>query len=432
MLKITKLVVILTCSVFFISNHALANSAADSLIGTVEPGGNSIDVDMAINEPHEYAWKLFFYLNRQAKSGTAGMPDPSKNGLKEYDDNLPVVWETWANATGSLFLGPNEPNRSEVFLEKGAKPSKWAELPRKSSQNKTLEINTTTLVPELQRNIMSLSRDVSKSSIFHPLFDPGAMDEREFEVRMNKSTFNTVRNENLYSVEGLQDKLKEAKKTGNRDIIQFNKESKEVKAKWIKLTTDAQKARYHWRSVEINNPDGTKITEIWGLSGFHIITKDLPNWFWTDFEHVDQEEVANNEGRPSVDPTTRGSNAPSGSNGIRQETKGTKWQNYRLRGVQLMFTDKFGKPTRLANTLIEPISSGPSSCITCHANATIGEAINHTRRSIPLQVGTLPIQFVDGLPKPDAYFGVNKELKYIQTDFLWSLPFRARSTKSDD
>lgn len=387
-----------------------------------EPGGTPEDVHMAVNEPFDYAWKLFFFLNRQAKPGKAGVADPAKATLRDYDPDTPVVWETWANATGGLFLREGEPNRSEVYRANGEQPVPWDELPRGETQPKTLEPNLTNVVARIQERLL----DTTEERV-QPLFDPAVRDDFEFEVRLNRSTYDTIRDQGLYSVEGLEEQFQIAQQTGNRDVIQFDLDSKEIKAKWVRIE-ETDKPRYHWRTNTITHPDGTTTTELWGLSGLHIITRDLPNWFWTDFEHVDQEPQAIAEGRPSVDPTTRGPNAPHGTNGVRNEMVGTKWEHYRLRGAQINFVDKFGKPTQLANTLIEPIESGPSSCITCHAKATvglIGGIGGSTNPSAPFNARCLPPDFTDGLPDPDA-FESNGQLHFIQTDFLWSMAFRAR------
>jgi hypothetical protein len=254
---------------------------------------------------------------------------------------------------------------------------------------------------------------------------PGVTRPGEFEVRMNKSTFETIRKNKLYSVEGLIAAFERAQASKNPRAISFDLESKEVKAKWIKLTNEADKQRYHWRNIEVVNEAGDKVREVWGLSGFHIVTKDLPMWFWTDFEHVDQEPQAIREGRPSIDPTTRGPSAPMGKDGVRNETKDSKWQYYRLRGVQLTFTDQFGKEIELANTLIEPISKGKSSCMTCHAYATISNLTANKPPDDPLLIQSLPPAFTWGLPIPAAY-EQDGVMRFLQTDFLWSMAFRAR------
>jgi hypothetical protein len=177
--------------------------------------------------------------------------------------------------------------------------------------------------------------------------------------------------------------------------------------------------------VQVTTASGATETQVLGLAALHIITKDLPNWFWTDFSHVDQEAQATQSGRPFVDPTTRGPNAAHGSNGVRAETMGSKWSNYRLSGTQIDFVDRTGNPTRLANELIEPIGSGPSSCMTCHAKATVGGI---TRTTPPLGVKAILPTFTDGVPVPSAYRDAQGRLQFVQTDFLWSMAFRAHST----
>ncbi|MDP9098299.1 MAG: hypothetical protein M3N48_04805 [Verrucomicrobiota bacterium] len=394
-----------------------------------EPGGNPADAGMAINQPFEYAWRLFFFLNHQAKSGTAGEPDESKETFRNYDDDKPVVWETWAAATGGLALGPNEPNRSEVYKAKGAKPGEWSQLPRQSAQPKVLEPTLTTIESALKNAVMPREVGVLRNAPgINPFFIVPTALGKDDEIRLNKATYDHIRDNYLYSAEGLKAAYQKAVASGNRDLITFPPTSKEVKARWIKIKP-TDKPRYHWRSIEVTDSTGAKTTEVWGLSGFHILTKDLPNWFWTDFQHVDDEPQAIAEGRPSVDPTTReqfGQKAPSGENGVRNETKGSKWEYYRLRGTQVDFTDKFGKPTQLANTRIEPSGEGASSCITCHAKATTSAVIRPNTRP-PFVVQTLPVVFVDGLPDPRQFLLPNGKPQFVQTDFLWSMPFRAHS-----
>jgi plastocyanin len=395
-----------------------------------EPGGTPQDVHMAVNQPFEYAWRLFFFVSRQAKPGTAGEVDETKPTIRDYDPDKPVVWETWANATGGLFLRSGETNTSEVYKDGGVDPGPWERLPRSTLVAKRLDPNTTTLLANARRGLLQFGLSDPSRGPISVLSHPSVTDPREFEVRMNRSTYETIRKGRLYSVEGLAAKFEEAKRSNNIKIVQFELESKEVKAKWVKLTNEADKQRYHWRTIDTRQPDGTTKPEVWGLSGLHIITKDVPDWFWTDFEHVNQEPAALAEGRPSVDPTTRGPNAPSGSNGVRRETVGSKWEHYRLRGVQLHFFDQFGNATELSNTLIEPLKSGPSSCITCHAKAAVSNRVNHTTAGFPFMIDALNADFVAGAPDPKLYRKDGKpdgEILYVPTDFLWSMAFRARN-----
>ena len=422
---------ILSLYFFGLNSPALAQTST-------EPGGTPADTALAIQNPDEYAWRLFFFLSRQALPGKAGVPDPGKPGLAQYDPDRDVVWETWALETGGLpgFLGPGEKNHSEVFLDKGQRPVAWDSLQRKNPI-KTLDVNLTELTSSLKAKLFT-SEGAFKPFITFP---------RDFEVRMNESTFNTVRDQGLYSVEGLEAKYKQAQQIYTADIsakkdpvtirreadvIKFETMSKEVKAKWVKLdaTDEKQKARYHWRTVEEGNANGSITKEVWGLAGLHILTKDLPNWFWADFEQVDWEDKqpsGSPDPRVSVDSTTRGPNAPAGKDGIRNETVGTKWQYYRLRGTQTNFVDREGNHLEVSNTLIEPVNFGPSSCMTCHARASVGlrDDVNQ-KVSPPLAVKSVGPAFVSGPPDPTSYINGDK-LLFIQTDFLWSMPFRAHS-----
>src|SRR6185436_9137713 len=78
--------------------------------------------------------------------------------------------------------------------------------------------------------------------------------------------------------------------SGPNLLIAFGQGAKEVKARWRRLKSESDKARYHWRSIPMRQPDGSTVNEAWGLVALHIITRDLPNWFWSDFGHIDAEQ----------------------------------------------------------------------------------------------------------------------------------------------
>jgi hypothetical protein len=283
------------------------------------------------------------------------------------------------------------------------------------------------------------------------------------EVRMNKSTFDTIRTNRLYSVEGIEAAALKARAAGTTTIVQFDAASKEVKAQWVLLPgcepdkPCANKERYHWRTII--NPTTHK-GEVWGLAALHVITKDLPNWFWADFGHIDCETGADacaprsaDSDNPMRDSTTRGPGGkgpgPSGSNGIRTETLQTKWANYRLRGTQIEFVTGEGRPTILSNPVIES-DFQKSSCMTCHSFATVG-----VRGTVPDSGSSFPffanfdfVRNIGSSPTPDIDIGTPNCLKffnqtsgacatadggppplYFQTDFIWSMPFRAFSEK---
>ncbi len=145
------------------------------------------------------------------------------------------------------------------------------------------------------------------------------------ETRMNRSTYDFIRRECLWSKEGMQrygasiSRWQEAKNRFSSRII-------EVKAAWLdfeeqKIPADKQSTYY---TAEYQ---GKK----YGLTTLHIITKDIPNWFWATFHHVDQPnnpfEIPGDDksGRPKI-------------------LVGTVWQNYVLGGTQIEFESSIGLP----------------------------------------------------------------------------------------
>jgi hypothetical protein len=358
-----------------------------------EPGGTLEAAGMAARHPDEYAWRLFLFINRQAVPGVAGVADPRMPSVRDYEDDKDVVWETWALASA------DRTPAGEVYLAKGAKPVPWDKLNRAKAALKVLDHTFT----DIRQRLSNLSIEMQRSgkpipffSLTEPLLD---------EIRMNRSTFDTIRDNELYNREGLAAAFQKARAAHDRDHIQFRPAAKLVKARW-KAIEDFEKPRHHWRVI-----DG----KAYGLRAFHVITKDLPLWFWCDFIHADLEP--NEPADSAHDTTTRGPGAPHGKDGVRTETVGSKWQYYRLKGSQIGFVDARGNPTVLGNMLIESGSAATSSCISCHARAGIGK----DGQQLPVPDFTLD------LPKPKD-FG-DPEMVGLQTDFLWSIPMRAHSIK---
>ncbi len=154
------------------------------------------------------------------------------------------------------------------------------------------------------------------------------------------------------------------------------------------------------------------------MTSLHITTKDLPNWFWATFEHED------NPGLEAVVPS-------KDEYGLPNSLKGTKWENYVLRGSQVDFVDSFGQKTILANSQIERGFQRSSSCITCHARATIGER-PRKRQGESLGINRLSVFEGDdgsvGSPEPSWFVDTDRvpaAQEYVQMDFVWSL-FRAQ------
>lgn len=184
------------------------------------------------------------------------------------------------------------------------------------------------------------------------------------------------------------------------------------------ITYDVHKDKKTGEQVEKHcNLEGTHY-----LMAFHVSSKDIPNWVWTTFEHVDMPgrcdiigcndsygyrnpgklpgSVADNY----IEPHTHsdGLNSPSvvfdrdkkyapepiraGLKAVLDELKigvlparGEKeprpqdlaWRNYRLKGSQVNFVDTTGRSTLLGNSITEAGFMDGSSCMTCHARAGI-------------------------------------------------------------
>jgi hypothetical protein len=387
------------------------------------PGGTPEDADLAINHPDDYAWKLFLGINRQAAAGKPGEPDPGKT-ITQYDDDKPVVWESWALASGGRNGGaiinpdalPNEPhpNYSEVFLNDGAQPLAWGLWPRAPETKRFERLPAEQL--DAVRQSLRLESITPSAALqrLRPTFVPVLAQAEGDEVRMNRATYEFVRDKSLYSVEGLEAQFKA--EVGGQPPLSFPVASQEIKAQWRKIT-DADKPRYHWRSL--SDPSGTII---YGLVALHIISKDLPQWFWSDFVHKDFDGSSE---AAAVDSSAKN------ADGSHVGTENSKWAQYRLRGSQTSFTDSLGRSTIVANPLIEGGFQQTSSCITCHSRATVGlraaETPTRFRRltTFPLS-GLARPQAVGAIGTPDFrwYLDANGAVQYVQTDFLWSLPFR--------
>jgi hypothetical protein len=216
------------------------------------------------------------------------------------------------------------------------------------------------------------------------------------------------------------------------------------------------------------------------LVAIHFSSKDIPNWVWTTFEHVnnpgrcDYTGCNDSYGYATPDPISSdqesnytaphvkcddlllgswiydlGKSYPGGARspgltsvftalgiGIGPSAAPTAdgslvpapadpgWLSYRLKGSQTEFTDATGQPTRLGNSVTEGGFVNTSSCMTCHSRAGTS-----ARGSLPPALGvfinetseTGYLQSARGAPVPD-WFRASKQppaLAVLQTDFVW-------------
>jgi hypothetical protein len=321
-------------------------------------------------------------------------------------------------------------------------------------------------------------------------------------VFRNRSLFNYVFQNELYNQEGILrvvQKNDENIKTGapyrvSNDTgvfseIIFPSDAVMIKSNWLsKQRADEMGLKddpahpYIKMSVTsaVTDNNGTILQpgEHW-LVAFHISSKDIPNWVWASFEHVNNpgrcdytgcndsfgydstdavpagqarnytrpHQVCDNLPLPSRTLDLGKSYAPGTRRavlenifkdlGIGTKDNGTLipafsdrgWLSYQLKGSQVEFTDSMGRPTHLGNSVTEAGFVSTSSCMTCHARASAASdgATPAALRLPALGVfvnemsdsGYLPSAF--GIPVPD-WFNRNAQppsLQALQTDFVW-------------
>lgn len=383
---------------------------ATTASSAAEPGGTKAWAACAQNDPDEYAWRLFFYLNQQADAKTRGLPDRSRAGFGDAQDDTPVVWETWALSSGKY---------GEVFRPGEGDPGEWSGLPPVGP--KILFHGFKSDLPD-RDGVAPDGRD-------NPLFPAE-------ESRMNRSTFDTIHQGKLYNIALYQAAVQKARSQLRASVVTFEPQSKEIKARWVHLCDQKDEAtppcvelkkRYYWRRVQ-------RLTqfEVMGLGALHVISKDLPNWVWMDFGHVDCEHVAGEkpancrEAGPSDLPLRDSTTAST--HGIRRETVGTKWEYYRLRGTQI----DFNSPSLLWNPILEKNMPRGKSCITCHFYASVDDA------AVPIEtIGGIGVPESSALYDcdvkdlslrcPDGKVGQEfRKLMHFQTDFVWAIKEHAK------
>ncbi|GLQ82765.1 hypothetical protein GCM10007881_62880 [Mesorhizobium huakuii] len=207
------------------------------------------------------------------------------------------------------------------------------------------------------------------------------------EVRRNWASFQYIVSNGLDSRSGLKRAFASNFKVDlPSDAIEFKGDWASVDdvAKWLSIDRGKVEDNYYINTVY----DGKSKVEF-ALLSFHISTKQIKNWVWSDFEG------SLNPGRCDVigcrdsfgaeKPLVVPNKAPWQSYGGCEKTKpvlamfensgiGAVWQRYCLKGTQVTFTDDSGNPTLLGNSVIEPLDAAVpmnrSSCISCHGYAS--------------------------------------------------------------
>ena len=225
------------------------------------------------------------------------------------------------------------------------------------------------LLDGLGPEVKSANTESANTGLEKVLSKAPVLNDNGQESKINQPGFEFIVREGLYSLDGQEN----FRKTGRK--VEFPVGTINVKAAWRQFTPEEIKAgkpaRYY--TTEQNG-------EVWGLTGFHMTTKDIPNWLWATFEHVDNPppEI------PDLDryteflyprdphPSPIVYSVEQRLRKVPEPLRNTYWQNYVLRGTQVDFVDSMGNSTLLANTQFENGMQLTASCIGCHSRSTIG------------------------------------------------------------
>jgi hypothetical protein len=162
---------------------------------------------------------------------------------------------------------------------------------------------------------------------------------------------------------------------------------------WLGVDLDTVRKHYYTSTSTIKGVN----TEI-ALLAFHITTKQVKNWVWSDFEGAMNlgrcDVIGCHDSFGAMNSDVYPNEKPYQSYGDCAKTPALKamlssagidavWSNYCLKGTQVTFLDVNGAPILLGNSVIEPLTAGApiarSSCVTCHAYASFGADGNPTK-----------------------------------------------------
>ncbi len=355
----------------------------------------------------------------------------------------------------------------------------------------------------LESNPPAVAQDPHHTSLVPPDdSDPGRVIRQEMAelVFRNEPMFDYIFDNNIYHTDGLaevfarsqanlSDRAPYQQRNAPADLVKidFPVEAIMVKSNWLHeeraaelgLTDDPDNP-YITMEIESAVTDNNETIFEPGLHylvAVHISSKDIPDWVWATFEHVNNpgrcditgcndsfgyfapDEVAGDQYRNFTAPNTRsddllipstifdlGKQYPGGVRSPELSTIfedleiGTTeqeedalpspadigWLSYRLKGSQTNFTDTTGRETILGNSVTEAGFLNTSSCMTCHGRAAV------TEEGTPALGVFLPSLSEDGyaegsvgVPNPNWYFSssTSPSLEALQTDFVWGILF---------
>jgi len=377
----------------------------------------SLDADVpnvAMNCPDMFAWQKF---------AEVVAPAQGHNDL--------VFFQTWSSDPDTFQCPPADAATCKADPTATGCPV-WPELPTKSAASVATQRSART-TPALATLAAHRQPD---SCLTNP-------NHAQEIVYRDKATFDYIVENGLWYVEGVEQAFQ------NGLVYNFPVGAIEVKTNWYLLTEkQAKSGRYFTKSSPITK-DGIEVEQVFGLVAMHLSTKDLPNWFWSTFEHIDNpgrcdfigchdsfgvvpgDQPARNA--PLCQPYPPGTLTPALQKILAKVNP--IFQNYRLKGAMVDFTTPTGSPVLLGNSVTEAGFVPTASCMTCHSRAAVQGLANPPMGLSPypdVAGFTTTGQSFNGLPDPNWYYSTNnpRHRWAVQTDFVWAIPFKANSIYS--
>ncbi len=375
------------------------------------PVNPELDNAVPANEPYRFMWEKFVDLNRKSD---IQWQVKLANGQTATTNN--AIWETFAEDGFNFPANPDPSN-----------PPKW----------------------EDRLEYLKRQDRATPQRALHVGNSTNAGEPQPIElVYRNRAAFEYIIDNGLWYTQGIAAFYKSGKK------VVFPINAVEVKGNYIPIS-ESDKPNYHWNYI-----NGI----LYGLVASHVITKDLPNWTWATFEQwrnagrcdfigcrdcFGQTPVFTKSHTDKVGQTYPAEKQTeqllylykkAGYTGAYFEA----YKQYRMKGVMIDFTDSTGYPNFLGNSVTEDGFVQTASCMGCHARAAVtpeGKSafpIFGERQGWPLSQ-TTPAQFgiqfftVFGGPDPNwfnSFNGNGSERFFLQTDFVWAIPFKANPAKN--
>lgn len=356
----------------------------------------SVDADMAINEPDKASWKFFISI----VSAVPNVPDK-------------IRFETWASNEDTFTKTPIFPGALTTVCP-GAEGAISA---------------TAAITPAASPKILNIPALQALAPGLQPHISPDGSEE----TRRNQATFDFIVCNQLYTKAGLRAAFASGRP------ISFPLDSMEVKANWLPIE-DVNSSEYYVSTAA----DGKK----YALVAFHIISKIIPDWTWATFEHRANlgrcDYIGCHDNFGAVVTDVQPNDVPGRPYNPCTKTEDVKklfadaglpsfWENYCLKGTQTDFVTPTGIPTHLGNSVTEAGFVSTSSCVSCHSRAAVdAKGIRTTGAGfIDPEIPELCPNASEsacspnGAPNP-AWFWTNpgkpdQAATAMQTDFIWSI-----------